>query len=94
MTIPASIKSISQKAFDQINLALSERSIGQCHLDNGTSLLQEAMLELRKETGMTARQFGSLCGVSKAYIYALEKKIRPWNDKLVSRILEAISSKT
>jgi hypothetical protein len=58
------------------------------------SLIRDAMLQLRLETGMTARKFGFLCGVSKAYIYAMEKQIRPWNDKLVSRILEAISSKT
>lgn len=52
--------------------------------------LRKAMLSLRLKEGMTARSFGVLCGISKAYVYMLEKGVRSWTKENVDSILKVI----
>lgn len=53
--------------------------------------LRKAMLSLRLKEGMTARAFGALCGISKAYTYMLEKGDRPWTNGNVDKIIKALA---
>lgn len=53
-------------------------------------VMRKAMLNLRVEEGMTSKAFGSLCGISKAYVYMLEKGVRSWTKENVDSILKAI----
>ena len=75
---------------EQVDLAIAanDRSINDFHVFRDH--MREAMLDLRLKMGMTARTFGSLCGVSKAYIYSLEKGNRPWNLPLVDRLISSL----
>jgi hypothetical protein len=52
--------------------------------------IRETMLNLRSRSGLTAKAFGALAGVSKAYIYSLEKGVRIWNKPLVEKICQSI----
>lgn len=54
--------------------------------------IRNAMQELRNKTGLTAKAFGSLMGVSKGYVYLLEKGDRPWNDDLVEKLETGLAS--
>lgn len=54
-------------------------------------VIRKAMLNLRAKEGMTSKAFGSLCGISKAYVYMLEKGVRPWTKENVEAILKAAS---
>lgn len=51
--------------------------------------LRKAMLSLRLKEGMTARAFGALCGISKAYTYMLEKGVRPWRKQNIETIIKS-----
>ena len=55
-------------------------------------LLREAMLDLRTSIGITAKAFGNLIGVSKGYVYLLEKGDRPWNADLIEKLQAGLTS--
>lgn len=56
--------------------------------------IRNAMQELRNKTGLTAKAFGSLMGVSKGYVYLLEKGDRPWNDDLIEKLQDGLQALT
>ena len=53
--------------------------------------LRQAMIDLRSNTRLTMRSFGELGGVSKAYIYSLERGDRPWSQALVEKICQSLN---
>lgn len=77
---------------EQIDLAIAANSRSTHEFCVFRNSMREAMLDLRLKTGMTARAFGSLCGVSKAYIYSLEKGNRPWNLPLVEKLISSLET--
>lgn len=79
-----------EEVTQQINEALqADLNAGQL-IGEYKSKMRSAMLNLRIRSGMTARAFGALAGVSKAYIYSLEKGERVWNRPLVEKICQSI----
>jgi len=76
--------------FTQLEAADKKLEEAEFTTNDYRNLMRDAMCNLRDETGMTAKQFGALGGVSKAYIYSLEKCKRPWNKELASTIISAL----
>ena len=79
-----------EEVTQQINEALQADLTADQLIGEYKSKMRSAMLSLRLRSGMTARACGSLAGVSKAYIYSLEKGERVWNLPLVEKICQAI----
>ena len=79
-----------EEVTQQINEALQADLSADQLIGEYQSKMREAMLNFRLRSGMTARAFGALDGVSKAYIYSLEKGDRVWNRSLVERICKSI----
>lgn len=75
---------------ERILAALKANQDADALLGEYQSSIREAMLNLRIRSGLTAKAFGALAGVSKAYIYSLEKGVRIWNKPLVEKICQSI----
>lgn len=84
------IKALSNDAYQKALQASQHNLQAKDKLAEAKGLMRESMLALRKDLGMTAKQFGKTCGASKAYVYLLEKGERPWNQKLINRLLSHI----
>jgi len=71
---------------DQIDSAINAERSSKELLESSRNQMREAMHSLRVRSGLTCRAFGSLGGVSKAYVYSIESGRRFWNSGLVEKI--------
>ena len=81
------IKDRFPEVYAKLLLAKSAEAIADVKLDEYHKLMREAMIELRSSIGITAKAFGEFFGVSKGYVYLLEKGDRPWSTKSVEKLL-------
>lgn len=47
--------------------------------------------KLRVDAGLSVKQVANAAKMSLAYLYALERGNRKWNDKLLQRLLKAVN---
>jgi len=85
------IKERFPEVYTKLLLAKSADAIADVKLAEYHNLMREAMFELRNSIGITAKAFGALFGISKGYVYLLEKGDRPWSAKLVANLDEKLS---
>lgn len=52
-----------------------------------------AFEEFRVKSGMSVKQAAAAADMSLAYLYALERGQRKWNEKLLKRLVQAVTSK-
>jgi hypothetical protein len=65
---------------DQIDSAINAEKSSKELLESSRNQMREAMHSLRIRSGLTCRAFGSLGGVSKAYVYStrlIKRKLPP-----------------
>lgn len=86
------IKERFPEVYTKLLLAKSADAIADVKAAEYRNLVREAMLDLRNGIGITAKAFGALFGVSKAYVYLLEKGDRPWSAKLLQNLDEKIAT--
>lgn len=89
-------QTVIEKQFPEIHRRLLESkhldAIADVRQAESRELLRGAMLDLRSKIGLTAKAFGSAMGVSKGYVYLLEKGDRPWNDDLIKKLQDGLQS--
>jgi|APGre2960657404_1045060.scaffolds.fasta_scaffold37095_3 hypothetical protein len=85
------IKDRFPEVYTKLLLAKSADSIADMKLAEYRNLMRDAMFDLRNRIGITAKAFGGLIGVSKGYVYLLEKGDRPWSPKLLEKLNEKLA---
>lgn len=87
------IKKYDATSYSYLQESLDLRKGADDLIQKSQSFARMAMKTIRGRMGLSANNFGKLCGVTPQYIFALEAGRAKWNDRMILKLEQSLRQK-